>query len=38
MKLRTLLDALNELDVPFETQVAIIHSLKKQNALKAEIH
>jgi flagellar P-ring protein precursor FlgI len=37
MKLRTLLDALNELDVPFETQVAIIHSLKKQNALKAEI-
>ncbi len=37
MKLRTLLDALNELDVPFETQVAIIYSLKKQNALKAEI-
>jgi flagellar P-ring protein precursor FlgI len=37
MKLKTLLDALNELDVPFETQVAIIHSLKRQNALKAEI-
>lgn len=37
MKLRTLLDALNELDVPFETQVAILHSLRRQNALKAEI-
>lgn len=37
MKLRTLLDALNELDVPFETQVAIIHALKRQNALKGEI-
>ena len=37
MKLRTLIDALNELDVPFETQVAIIHALKRQNALKGEI-
>jgi flagellar P-ring protein precursor FlgI len=37
MKLRTLIDALNELDVPFETQVAIIYALKRQNALKGEI-
>ena len=37
MKLRSLLDALNELDVPFETQVAIIHGLRRQNALKAEV-
>lgn len=37
MRLRTLLDAFNELDVPFESQVAIIESLVRQGALKAEI-
>lgn len=37
MKLRGLLDALVELDVAFETQVAIIESLVRQGALKAEV-
>ena len=37
MRLKTLIDAFNELDVPFETQVSIIESLSKQGALKAEI-
>ena len=37
MKLRSLLDALIELDVPFTTQVAILRSLKTQGAMKAEI-
>jgi flagellar P-ring protein FlgI len=37
MKLKVLLDALIELDVPFDTQVAIIESLARQGALKAEI-
>jgi flagellar basal body P-ring protein FlgI len=37
MKLRSLLDVLIELDVPFATQVAIIESLARQGALKAEI-
>ncbi len=37
MRLRTLLDAFNELDVPFETQVSVIESLSRQGALKAEI-
>ena len=37
MRLRTLIDAFNELDVPFETQVAVIESLSRQGALKAEI-
>ena len=37
MRLKTLLDAFNELDVPFETQVSIIESLSRQGALKAEI-
>lgn len=37
MKLRSLLDALIELDVDFDTQVAIIESLSRQGALKAEI-
>ncbi|MSR41957.1 MAG: hypothetical protein EXS10_08685 [Phycisphaerales bacterium] len=37
MKLRSLLDALIELDVPFSTQVAVLRSLKTQGAMKAEI-
>ncbi|MFM7051924.1 MAG: flagellar basal body P-ring protein FlgI [Planctomycetota bacterium] len=37
MKLRSLIDALIELDVEFDTQVAIIESLSRQGALKAEI-
>jgi flagellar P-ring protein precursor FlgI len=37
MKLRTLIEQLVELDVPFETQVAIIESLSRQGALKAEV-
>jgi flagellar basal body P-ring protein FlgI len=37
MRLRALIDAFNELDVPFDTQVAIIESLSRQGALKAEI-
>jgi hypothetical protein len=37
MRLRTLIDAFNELDVPFDSQVAIIESLVRQGALKAEI-
>lgn len=37
MKLRSLLDVLIELDVPFATQVAIIENLARQGALKAEI-
>ncbi len=37
MKLRALLDALIELDVPFATQVAVLRSLKTQGAMKAEI-
>jgi len=37
MRLRTLLNAFNELDVPFETQVAVIENLSRQGALKAEI-
>ena len=37
MRLKALIDALIEVDVPFETQVAIIESLSRQGALKAEI-
>lgn len=37
MRLKTLIDAFNELAVPFETQVSVIESLSKQGALKAEI-
>jgi flagellar P-ring protein precursor FlgI len=37
MRLRALLDALIEVDVPFETQVAIIKALERQGALKAEV-
>ncbi len=37
MKLKTLVEQLVELDVPFDTQVAIIESLAKQGALKAEV-
>lgn len=37
MRLKALLDALIEVDVPFETQVAIIKSLEKQGALKAQV-
>jgi len=37
MRLRALLDALIEVDVPFDTQVKVIRSLSRQGALKAEI-
>lgn len=37
MRLKALIDALIEVDVPFETQVAIIKSLEKQGALKAQV-
>jgi len=37
MRLRQLLDALIEVDVPFETQVAIIKALERQGALKAQV-
>jgi flagellar P-ring protein precursor FlgI len=37
MRLRALLDALIEVDVPFETQVAIIKALERQGALKAQV-
>ena len=37
MRLRALIDALIEVDVPFETQVAIIKALEKQGALKAQV-
>ena len=37
MRLKTLIDAFNELEVPFETQVSIIENLSRQGALKAEI-
>lgn len=37
MRLKSLIDALIDVDVPFETQVAIIKSLEKQGALKAQV-
>jgi flagellar P-ring protein precursor FlgI len=37
MRLRALLDALIEVDVPFDTQVAIIKALERQGALKAQV-
>ena len=37
MRLRTLLDALIEIDVPFKTQVSIIEARVRQGALKAEV-
>lgn len=37
MRLKDLLETLKRLEVPFETQVAIVESLVRQGALKAEI-
>ena len=37
MRLKSLIDALIDVDVPFETHVAIIKSLEKQGALKAQV-
>jgi len=37
MRLRALIDALIEVDVPFETQVGVIRALLRQGSLKAEV-
>ena len=37
MRLKSLIDALVQVDVPFETQVQVIRALERQGALKAQV-
>lgn len=37
MRLKDLIDTLRQLEVPFETQVAVVENLHRQGAFKAEI-